>query len=123
MRAMQGGMPSGSPFSVGSLARKGLTFTGVAKTFPVSEKDAEEIRAFSENIRRILKTRPRVSKKAVPRNRDTGRSRGIGFVKMAGAPKTLACPKCSRRFAHRLHLDRHLSATHGTKKRAISQKR
>ncbi len=36
----------------------------------------------------------------------------------AGAPKTLACPKCPRRFAHRLHLGRHLSATHGTKKRA-----
>ena len=35
-----------------------------------------------------------------------------------GARKTLACPKCSRRFAHRLHLGRHLSATHGTKKRA-----
>lgn len=36
----------------------------------------------------------------------------------AGARKTLACPKCSRRFAHRLHLGRHLSATHGIKKRA-----
>ena len=34
-----------------------------------------------------------------------------------GAPKTLACPRCSRRFAHRLHLGRHLSATHGKKKR------
>lgn len=36
----------------------------------------------------------------------------------AGARKTLACPKCSRRFAHRLHLGRHLSATHKIKKRA-----
>jgi len=35
-----------------------------------------------------------------------------------GAPKKLACPKCSRRFAHRLHLGRHLSATHKIKKRA-----
>ena len=34
------------------------------------------------------------------------------------ARKTLACPKCSRRFAHRLHLGRHLSATHRIKKRA-----
>lgn len=28
----------------------------------------------------------------------------------------LACPRCSRRFAHPLHLGRHLSATHGRKK-------
>ena len=34
------------------------------------------------------------------------------------ARKTLACPRCSRRFAYRLHLGRHLSATHGAKKRA-----
>jgi hypothetical protein len=31
--------------------------------------------------------------------------------------RTLKCPKCSRRFARPLHLGRHLSATHGRKRR------
>jgi uncharacterized C2H2 Zn-finger protein len=31
--------------------------------------------------------------------------------------RTLKCPKCSRRFARPLHLGRHLSATHGRKRK------
>jgi hypothetical protein len=30
--------------------------------------------------------------------------------------KPLSCPQCSRTFAHPLHLGRHMSATHGTKR-------
>ena len=30
--------------------------------------------------------------------------------------KPLSCPQCPRTFAHPLHLGRHMSATHGTKK-------
>jgi len=33
------------------------------------------------------------------------------------ASKSLACPRCSRRFAHPLHLGRHISATHGIKRK------
>jgi len=33
------------------------------------------------------------------------------------ARRTLKCPRCSRRFARPLHLGRHLSATHGRKRR------
>jgi hypothetical protein len=33
------------------------------------------------------------------------------------AAKSLACPHCSRRFAHPLHLGRHISATHGIKRK------
>jgi len=31
--------------------------------------------------------------------------------------RILKCPRCSRRFARPVHLGRHLSATHGVKKR------
>ena len=31
--------------------------------------------------------------------------------------RTLKCPRCNRRFAKPLHLGRHLSATHGRKKK------
>ena len=30
-------------------------------------------------------------------------------------PKRLKCPRCDRRFSHRLHVARHMSATHGRK--------
>jgi uncharacterized C2H2 Zn-finger protein len=32
--------------------------------------------------------------------------------------KRLRCPKCGRRFAHPLPMARHMSATHGTRRRA-----
>jgi len=31
--------------------------------------------------------------------------------------RTLKCPRCARRFARPVHLGRHLSATHGVKKK------
>ena len=33
------------------------------------------------------------------------------------ARRTLKCPRCARRFAYPLHLGRHLSATHGRRRR------
>src|SRR5712664_2058050 len=39
-----------------------------------------------------------------------------GAVKV-GRRKHLKCPKCDRRFAHRLPLSRHVSASHGAKRR------
>jgi len=32
--------------------------------------------------------------------------------------RTIKCPRCDRRFARPVHLGRHLSATHGRKKKA-----
>jgi hypothetical protein len=32
--------------------------------------------------------------------------------------RSLKCPRCDRRFAMRVHLGRHLSATHGRQKKA-----
>ena len=36
--------------------------------------------------------------------------------------KVIKCPKCDRRFAHRLPLARHLSASHGMKKASAARK-
>jgi uncharacterized C2H2 Zn-finger protein len=33
-------------------------------------------------------------------------------IRSAATPKSLPCPHCDRRFAHPLHLGRHVSATH-----------
>ena len=53
-----------------------------------------------------------------------GRARKAGALASTKRPlpKTLKCPKCDRRFAHRLPMARHMSATHGAKK-ATSRKR
>ena len=39
-----------------------------------------------------------------------------------GIGKPIKCPKCDRRFAHRLPLARHLSASHGMKKASSARK-
>jgi hypothetical protein len=38
-------------------------------------------------------------------------------AKRTALRRTLKCPKCSRRFARPLHLGRHLSATHGRRRK------
>jgi uncharacterized C2H2 Zn-finger protein len=48
-------------------------------------------------------------------------SRLVGAKGRAKA-KRLRCPKCDRRFAHPLPMARHMSATHGVKKRARKAK-
>ena len=40
-----------------------------------------------------------------------------GAARTIGGRRTLKCPRCDRRFARPVHLGRHLSATHGLKKR------
>jgi uncharacterized C2H2 Zn-finger protein len=73
--------------------------------------------ALAEKERRLIADLSRVLPKVGYRAVRAGTKAALGRSG-AGARKTLACPKCSRRFAHRLHLGRHLSATHGIKKRA-----
>ena len=46
---------------------------------------------------------------------------GMGAVRVPGR-KHIKCPKCDRRFAHRLPLSRHLSASHGAKKASSARK-
>src|SRR5215470_1036496 len=58
--------------------------------------------------------------------RPTGNGQGasgstIGAVRVPGR-KHIKCPKCDRRFAHRLPLSRHLSASHGMKKASSGKK-
>jgi hypothetical protein len=36
-----------------------------------------------------------------------------GAMRRRALPKTLACPKCDRRFSHQMHVARHLNAMHG----------
>jgi uncharacterized C2H2 Zn-finger protein len=45
----------------------------------------------------------------------------MGAARVAGR-KPIKCPKCDRRFAHRLPLSRHLSASHGIKKASPAKK-
>ena len=44
-----------------------------------------------------------------------------GALRIPGR-KVIKCPKCDRRFAHRLPLSRHLSASHGMKKVSSARK-
>ena len=58
--------------------------------------------------------------------RPTGNGQGpsgvaLGAVRIPGR-KHIKCPKCDRRFAHRLPLSRHLSASHGMKKASPAKK-
>ena len=39
------------------------------------------------------------------------------------ARKRLRCPKCDRRFAHPLPMARHMSATHGSKRRRSAKRK
>src|SRR5215831_18656258 len=58
--------------------------------------------------------------------RPTGNGQGpsgsaMGAVRIPSR-KHIKCPKCDRRFAHRLPLSRHLSASHGMKKASPAKK-
>ena len=57
----------------------------------------------------------------VARTLPTASPNGRRSAKMAAPAnarrRTLKCPSCDRRFARPIHLGRHLSATHGRKKK------
>lgn len=57
----------------------------------------------------------------VARTLPTGNTTGRRTAKtMTRLRRTLKCPRCDRRFARPVHLGRHLSATHGRRKKKRS---
>src|SRR5438552_15327742 len=82
----------------------------------------------SAMLRSLLKARQTASSaelrflREVARTLPTSSPSGRGAATMAApvtAPRrTLKCPRCDRRFARPVHLGRHLSATHGRRKKA-----
>jgi len=51
--------------------------------------------------------------RTLPTMRANGSSKASGMTRR----RSLKCPRCDRRFAMPVHLGRHLSATHGRKKK------
>ncbi len=45
---------------------------------------------------------------------------GRGTSTSPARRRTLKCPRCDRRFARPVHLGRHLSATHGRRKKRVA---
>jgi hypothetical protein len=76
---------------------------------------ATKERELISNLNRVLPgIGYRVISIAAAAQNDHRRPRRGRLLRPDGKP--LTCPKCSRTFAHPLHLGRHMSATHGTPK-------
>jgi hypothetical protein len=86
---------------------------------------AEKEKQLIADLNRVL---PQLGYRVVPIDNGTAASRtpaegttlrgaARSQVLAKTAPKSLACPRCTRRFAHPLHLGRHISATHGIKRK------
>ncbi len=56
--------------------------------------------------------------RTLPTAAGNGRKASKGTARTITRRRTLKCPRCDRRFARPVHLGRHLSATHGRKKKA-----
>jgi uncharacterized C2H2 Zn-finger protein len=82
----------------------------LAERTAVATKERELI----NNLNRVL---PGIGYRVVPLARPEPTSRKAQRRARLARPsgKPLSCPRCSRTFAHPLHLGRHMSATHGTK--------
>jgi hypothetical protein len=76
----------------------------------VAEKTAiaSKERQLIDNLNRVLSD---MGYQVVPTVRGVPR-RGRASGPVRGAERTLPCPHCPRRFAHPLHLGRHLAAMH-----------
>ena len=86
----------------------------------VAEKSAlaDKEKQLIENLNRVL---PAMGYR-VMRVERSRRRRGRPTRTTPEAEKTLVCPHCSRRFAHPLHLGRHVAAMHRSKK-ALKKRR
>jgi len=89
----------------------------LAEKTAVATKERELI----NNLNRVL---PGMGYRVVPlalRQRTTHGPRPRALAARPGG-KLLSCPRCSRTFAHPLHLGRHMSATHGAKQSTAKAK-
>lgn len=81
---------------------------------------ADKERELIANLNRVL---PGIGYRVVPialRGRKSVGGLRRSRLARPGA-KPLSCPQCARTFAHPLHLGRHLSATHGLKRRRAAR--
>jgi uncharacterized C2H2 Zn-finger protein len=102
----------------------------MAKTLVASlKKLAREKRGIREKEQGIAHTERRVIERIgrslsgtgyrlVPVDGDHFKAARPATTPRRAAAKRLRCPKCDRRFSHRLPMARHVSATHGMKKTA-----
>jgi uncharacterized C2H2 Zn-finger protein len=107
-------------------ARKDITMPAdVMKLFQsvLAEKTAvaTKERELINNLNRVL---PGMGYRVVPLALRERTSHGPRPRTLAARPggKPLSCPRCSRTFAHPLHLGRHMSATHGAKQSTAKAK-
>jgi uncharacterized C2H2 Zn-finger protein len=73
---------------------------------------AKRERELIENLNRVL---PGMGYRVVP-NAAGSQAQRLPSRSGRAAGKPLRCPRCARTFAHPLHLGRHMSAIHGTKR-------
>ncbi len=59
----------------------------------------------------------REAARTLPTGSVNGRKPSKPATRVKAHRRTLKCPRCDRRFARPVHLGRHLSATHGRKKK------
>ena len=78
----------------------------MARTYKVIDADGHIL----EPIDQVARTLPSAGM--------NGRKASTRAARTIGGRRTLKCPRCDRRFARPVHLGRHLSATHGRKKKA-----
>jgi hypothetical protein len=64
---------------------------------------------------------PRMGYTIVPSAGSGGGDAAAPLRKTSHLRKTLACPHCPRRFGHRLHVARHISATHPRERAAAAK--
>jgi hypothetical protein len=102
----------------------------MAQTLVASlKKLARDKRRLHEMGRAVARVEQRVIKqlgrtlggagyRLLPVGGDRVEAGGLVPAKARARVKRFRCPKCDRRFAHPLPMARHMSATHGTRRRA-----
>ncbi len=84
----------------------------------IREKAREVARTERRIIERIGRSLSGTGYRLVPVSGDHFKAAMLGTTLRRATAKRLRCPKCDRRFAHPLPMARHMSATHGMKRKA-----
>jgi uncharacterized C2H2 Zn-finger protein len=80
-------------------------------------KERELLAAERRVLRRVDRLLSQLGYRLSAGNGPTSKARAVGRRKPE-LPKTLRCPKCDRRFSRQMHVARHMSAMHGSQKKA-----